>query len=258
MGNETLHGTREPVISLIELREPDGSNPYGVIQYSQIGDYASVCNQAPEKGTESIYFPGMFLRERSFSTTSEGTTVNVVLTYKPNDLEVDDEDDQEPEYSLEVAPGEASLAEHPSLDPKQAAIVKALLDGVNPYDSVRLSADASGVLMVSRTDAKTPGAVPFQVVIDKHGGNSPIVLAAAKGKTKFRVASAVWTETTYKRSLGGLIGGIGKRDSPGGPNPGGAWLYMGASASKTKSDSHWRVTRRWEMGDNGNLDSDIY
>ncbi|MCD8284264.1 MAG: hypothetical protein LUD52_06050 [Opitutae bacterium] len=89
------------------------------------------------------------------------------------------------------------------------------------------------------------------------GSGVDILKKIMQGETTYPVANATYNQTTYKSGIDSLLNNVGKKQNPSGPNPGGEWIYVGATAQKSATDRRWKVTKEWQMGDNGKVDSTI-
>lgn len=280
--NETKqYGTQEPIIESLSLTTSTSNTPTGTLVYTAQGTWNDIINDTPDLGTRSEYFQNvewkdqagtvhradLILKSISRASTGIGTAFKITLTYGAPDLIEENEDDQEPSYSMTSEDGTASILLHhryANLSENEKIIAKALLEGKTRKDLVNPSWAENGTVTLTAAQAGT--GIPLDVIIRKEiaeGSRADeLIKKIENGVKEYKTFGVIWKETTFKSGVNSALTALATVNTPPGPNPvvpDRNWLYTGAEATKEKGDAKWKVTRTWRLSDSGaKWDADLY
>ncbi|MBQ8445598.1 MAG: hypothetical protein IJX22_04345 [Opitutales bacterium] len=281
--NESIktYGTQDPVIETLSLTTSIDNTPSGPLIYTQTGTWREVMSLVPELGTRSEYFQNvewkdaagndyradLILKNISQTSTGGGASFKITLTYGAPDLIVENEDTQEPSYSMTTEEGTASILLHPrykDISENERTIAKALLEGKSRKDLVNPCWAKNG--NITLTDAQAGTGIPLEVVIKKiipDGSRAEeLIRKIESGIREYKTFGVVWQETTLKSGITNALTTLAAVSTPSGPNPSVEkrnWLYIGAEATKEKGAAKWKITRKWKLSDaEAKWDEDLY
>ncbi|MBP3302032.1 MAG: hypothetical protein J6L64_02710 [Opitutales bacterium] len=281
MNKTTHYGTQEPVIESLSLTTSTADTPTGTLVYTVQGTWNDVRNNTPELGTRSEFFQNvewkdaagkdhradLMLKSISRASTGSGTAFKITLTYGAPDLIEENENEQEPSYTMTAESGTASILLHPrykDLSENEKIIAKALLEGKTRKDLVNPSWAENGTVTLTAAQAGTgvPLAVIISKVIAKNSRADELIKKIENGVNEYKTFGVTWKETTFKSGVSSALSALATVNPPPGPNPNVPdrnWLYTGAEATKEKGAAKWKVTRTWRLSDSGaKWDADLY
>ncbi|MCD8284107.1 MAG: hypothetical protein LUD52_05240 [Opitutae bacterium] len=270
---EEHYGESQTITDLKRVVQQSGDHLMtGEVSYSQQGDYESVIAGCPKLGSRSRYFDSsVTLQKITISPTTEDRW-KVQLSYSDPEYEETGISTRNKDFYLRCVSSTVSILLHPKFancGEYALSLAKMYLDGVPLSKSMKENKSSD-----SRDDTDGEGYIPDEngsdttlgkLINDARKGDKNfdlLISKISKGIRNYLVPLVTWTATSYVSSIPSESK-LGKVDTPTGgpPSFGGKrdWLLTGYSATRTKDDELWAVTREWKLSDSDSKwDDDLY